>query len=165
MTGALGHGDLDYSTKLQGRVAAPTLIESSYVSRTKFIDVACGEAHTVILSGLYFKYCFNRRNINYDFKKIEKGEVCCCGQGSEGQLGYGGKQEHFFPRRVDIEEESEFHEEDDEQEINRNGPIGKLLRSVRVFCGPKSTSIITGDSYTFLETMEKSFNLFKWKYS
>lgn len=51
LTGALGHGDLDYSTKLQGRVAAPTQIESAYAKRSKFIDVACGDNHTALLNG------------------------------------------------------------------------------------------------------------------
>ena len=54
--GALGHGELDYSMKLQGRQGLPKQVESSYVSRTKFIDVACGDYHTAILSGKYTIY-------------------------------------------------------------------------------------------------------------
>lgn len=57
-------------------------------------------------------------------------------------MGYGGRQEHFFPRRVDIEEDEEIPQEG--AEVDPNKPIGKLIRSVRVFCGPQSTLAITG---------------------
>jgi len=114
--GALAHGELDYSDKLQMRQGMPKLVESSYTARTRFIDIACGHSHTMFLS--------------------EKGEVCCAGRGTEGQLGYGGKQEHPFPRKIDVE-------------LERNGEETVVVQGVRVFAGATSSGVISveGDFY------------------
>lgn len=67
----------------------------------------------------------------------EAGDVSCCGRGKDGQLGYGGKQEHFFPRKIDVESEPE---EEDEK--------GKRIQGIRIYCGASSTAIISGMNIT-----------------
>jgi len=62
--------------------------------------------------------------------------VCCAGRGAEGQLGYGGKQEHPFPRKIDVE-------------LERNGEETVVIQGVRVFAGATSSGVISveGDFY------------------
>ena len=51
--GALGHGELNYSEKLQARQGSPRLMDHNYISRCRFIDVAAGHTHTALLSGIF----------------------------------------------------------------------------------------------------------------
>ena len=125
--GALGHGELDYSMKLQMRQNEPKQVEGAYASRTKFIDIACGQAHTVFLSG---RSTFSPFHLLMELP--EGGEVACCGRGAEGQLGYGGRQEHFTPRKIEV-----TLERNEDEEITKKG--------IRVFAGASATGMICLD--------------------
>jgi alpha-tubulin suppressor-like RCC1 family protein len=50
--GVLGLGEPGYKQKAQARQTTPKRIETSYTSRTNFIDIACGKRHTVLVSGM-----------------------------------------------------------------------------------------------------------------
>jgi hypothetical protein len=86
------------------------------------------------------------------FLVLDVGHVSCAGRGEEGQLGYGGKQEHWFPRKLDILvpelSEAEIEALPEDQRV----PMRTIL-AVRAFCGANSTTILTCKSRDFSKIM------------
>ena len=65
-------------------------------------------------------------------------------------MGYGGKQEHWFPRKVDLKvleagQKIESDSEEEQQELKY-----KKIFAVKVFCGVHSTAVISSSLYFYL---------------
>lgn len=71
----------------------------------------------------------------------------CCGRGNEGQLGYGGKQEHWFPRKVDVKVLEEGQDVGNDSDEEQKELKYQKIFGVKVFCGLHSTAIISSEFF------------------
>lgn len=135
--GKLGHAS-DPSAALQGREAAPKMLDNAYTRGKRFVDVACGNAHTIMVT--------------------EFGEVATCGRGEEGQLGYGGRQEHTAVRTIELVDDDDDENEDAEEadtsyvgiEEAKKKKLQKAHRAVRCFASGNASGAITAKGDVWL---------------
>lgn len=65
------------------------------MSNNRIIQSSCGQQHTAVISGFYFKIIF------FHVTVLDKGELFTFGLGVFGQLGHGKLKDELVPKRVE----------------------------------------------------------------